>query len=1565
MHKKLFIAVLALGMLLLGSADGFARSAPSDGLERPVTTYGNGQSKSGLTPTAEVNPDPLVTVNGGQNRTVPGTFCDGNWYAPFGFTVGGWYVGNEFYAAYQDPSNATYWNGTCVNTPSFDVTAINTIVRFQTAPFPAVFAFQPLVFDVTTGCNFDGISNQPSPVAGGALCAGPLYAFQWNASATFLLNMSFPTECCITGDYYASWYSPTSGALRLGCTDGSMDQDVTTPFSGTECLIFNDYGGGWDELTGNYFCCFNLTGVVPWGGPVNSLEHIIYSEGYTPDDPATHCNPGDCDYSFGYQCADAANGPTTCAAFDEKRRFEDGNDDWFTGFIFSEPALTAAAGASRWGVRFDAIGLDTLKEFKFLVHEFFAGTAGPDTLLVQIWGEGPATGCNGEKVPGALLYSTVIDPLSVLYYPSMNTVIVPDITFGTLNGGPEASVFGTVSVLSGRTGSAMGYPTTPAGGGLCPAAPLRAHSLLFYNNWLGVNGPNWKYVGERTATAGHFEFWMDGLICREVLPAVEQPCVAPADSEWPQYGGNSRQTHSSTINVGEPQEVELAWTTALPRINSFNSPVVANDIVYVSSDFELNAYDLTTGAPVGTFTGTPEIGSNNRGNATVAPIGGVLNRDVVFATGGAFQAISALETDLETSPIIWSNNPVTFDSPNGLGAQNRFNTSKVVNIAGTDVLLVATEPAAGAGKLFAFDAATGSLYGGWATNPLILDAAAKHGPTILGSKAYVATAIGGSNVLGSISQIDLATGAVDWNLIPTPGEGWPSGVSAEATFLYGASWDGTDGRRYKIDVTGPSVVWSSTQGQGLYGTPAIGSGFAYFPLDAPSFGLLQVDKGIGTVARNFAAVNICGTSLGSVPHAATLSCDAYLFAGDRSSRWWLFSAETGDVHWFRQFPVLTGGEIVNGTALASHSGGTDYALVSVRQLNGTVGQLSAYQLNAGPRPRLIQCETDETVVVPLGSGPGNPHSVADVFLNIGSAPLNFTALNITDPLPDGLSAAAKNARDFRNRTAAAGRDFDGYNTLANTSSLTKYHRLAGLTTEKVDGEFMTSEVAVMAANEALITSPRPSASRSMAASASAIRTSAVLVGGAAVPTALGIGSSAGLDWLYDGTGLGRGSDANDLEFDMDDPDFNYNGSPVATFHILYQGGCLSANDTLNFSNDGSHEAVYNDGAMANTGGASDNAGDFNFAADPSTPDNDLYDMGLFIIGDSIAGGLVPDFGAEVNNNLYSQTDNYVPNVAPVSGQCGFDALRNILLGAKRTGGCPGTPADIFGEMVTHSMSDTDFAATPGSPASAIGLDIVQTEVGAYDPLYGDFKLIQWQVINRDAVAKGPIYLGVQADWDLSAGAPNQGLISDNFNGFAIWDPALPTIAYGSLDPNQPHTYSGVDPSANSPKKLWTIDNPTFVYTNTWDWGDETKKQAIYSEIVNGPARIAYAGPAIDISGQITHKAINLAPNGTGAVHHAVFGVDASSNVAATIEANAVELAKRAARWGGFARGDVNDDGLVDLADVCWLQGGNPIYPAAYSGDVDADGDNDAADVTRLLSYVSGNAGDQPAGAWRF
>ena len=346
------------------------------------------------------------------------------------------------------------------------------------------------------------------------------------------------------------------------------------------------------------------------------------------------------------------------------------------------------------------------------------------------------------------------------------------------------------------------------------------------------------------------------------------------------------------------------------------------------------------------------------------------------------------------------------------------------------------------------------------------------------------------------------------------------------------------------------------------------------------------------------------------------------------------------------------------------------------------------------------------------------------------------------------------------------------------------------------------------------------------------------------------------------------------------------------------------------------------------------------------------------MGDSLPGPM-PDGGGELHAEFYGHIELFVANPAP-STVCGIDKLSNVVLGARRSGGCPGTPVEIRGEILLTGFADTNLAATAGSPRAAVGTNLFLSEVGSYDPLYGDFKLIHVRIENRDAVAKD-IKFGSFIDWDVTAAyANNRGFPSAAANGYFIWDATTPGNAYGMLSVRQPSLYSGVDASANQVGFARIMDNPTSIYPT--DWSDN--QNFVYGYCNEQSGFTNEAASAADKSGLMMEN-YSLAASGSAEHAVALFGIDATSNLPAVIEAGAVGLAKRAARWAGYARGDVNDDGLVDLADVCWIQGGNPIYPAAYSGDTDADGDNDAADVTRLLSFVSGNAGSQPAGAWRF
>jgi hypothetical protein len=1610
MHKKPFIAVLILGLLfLMGSTAAMAFNEAYDGTAPRVQT-GGGHDKSNLTPSAaEVWGDPLVSMQGGQTRTVPGTFCDGQWQqsTTFGINLvrGGWWGGGEFYTAYQDFDDPV-WHGTCAppSNYTFDVTAVNTVLNntgtaagYWPANNPLVL--QPIVWDADVeplcGSSPSGTGHFP----GGVLCVGPEYSFVLpSPGGSFQFNLAFPIECCVGGPYYAGYYAPNFiayGALRMFVDDGSHDTAPDAAGGGPDCGVFNEYGFGWDDLQDDFETNLNGLGGIypPTGYSAVSVAYLLWSEGYTPDDVATHCTAGECDYNFWY----LSSGCSIPLTRGESIRFADGNDDWATYFPVPSPS---GGGRTREGVRFSAIGLDTLKEVRVVLYPDLGANY---VFTLKVWDAlgGPSGAC-GLPTPGSVIWSTDV---TANFYPMETVVPIPDLTFGTLNGGaPPEEFFVTIErndalsdpVSAGLPGykgdECGGLPFWPQPGCFPPDIP---RSILFFPAYTG-NGsglPTWRYTGEFLQEIGsatpHCELLMEALICREVVPIVEDECDVPGFDEWTEYGHDAQRTSASDINLGDPCQVNLEWSKTVPQDASFCNPTVANDIVYQSASSSLMARDLATGAIIDSITSSVVnliMGGSNRGNTTIGS-------DGVYVTGGTFRSISKYPFNLSTP--IWSNTSLGHSGPAcapplpatpPLGAQNRFNASLVVNVGGTDVLFVLTEPIAAPGQLgqvHAFEAATGCLFTGWATNPITLDRAARHGPTWNGTELLIGTA--NSNLGdGTIWSIDPSDGSTNWQFLPgDPLHGFPGGVSAEGSMVYaGANAGGTAGHRYALDVSGgaPAIVWDAAQEASLYGAPTIGRNFLYFPQDGASGGIQMVDKAVGLSVFNFGFEGVDHIS-GNV----TITCDNYLFAGTRSARWFVANANSLEVEWWRQYPVLVG-QVVNGTALAEHSSGDQYAVVSSRLGGGTGSQgiVSAYKLNAGTRPRLTQFVDAVQVVVPLGSGLLS-HTEPDVFRNDGCEDLDFTAVIAVDAAPNALaSSTSPTVRRYMHELPSVAQVADRYARYAD-GELSKRDIVDGIgaaDNKVLDGEWseryynryiLPLEQENLSGNSVrnqIVRAASSSVGRTIAASAT--------INGV-FPATLAPDELGEVAWDFNGAGLERNTEVEYLIFDHTDPDFDVvafqNGDPQqAVIEITYVGGCpndtatLVFNDTPGGANERS-ETNWNWGTL----GASNTA--LHWPDDPHNSDDNIYDGTLVLVGDSGTGEAIPH-SANVRFELFGKAPHdYVPNPTPGTGQCGFERMDNIVLGYKRTGGCPGTPEEIRGQWIQSSYSDTNFSVDGASLAAAIGLDVLQTEVGAFDPLYGDFKLIRWEIINRNNAPNGPIYAGSYFDWDVGGGAgyaTNTGVPSDNFNGYAIWDNAAasPRNAYGVLSVNQPSLYSGVDPSADSPYRIQVYNNSDRQTTRGWNVGFVEDDALIWNDVVNEqPTRSTDGGigTVIDRAGILFHQPFTLDPLASTAIHQALYSVDGHNGApdVALIDADATALAARAARWAGFARGDVNDDGFVDLGDALWIDAGNPIYPDAYSGDVNNDTAVDAADVAQLVDYVSGNLGAQPVGAWRF
>lgn len=1227
-------------------------------------------------------------------------------------------------------------------------------------------------------------------------------------------------------------------------------------------------------------------------GPIFGRNLELWSDGIAFDQNNCPGTPGVCDWQY-----------------------------WTDGTVVNLWNDPNANGQTDYYVRFDATVSCTLEKARLFLYS--PSMVGTPTLRVRVYGNnGPIFGgllYPDAAIEGANFLGFVDVPFaSFVYFPAFLEV---DLTsLGPLVFGPNENFFisASKSPVSAPTDVISFLSDTPTGGGL--GGDPRSGS------WVGVLS-DYYYFGEVFAS-GQRELYIEAFICCEVVELVEDACPTAGPDDWSTWAHDYQRTSASTIELGDPCQVTAEWYQPLNALAQFTDVTVANDRVYANTDNRLRVYDLATGAPGNFIAGIPHIFGSNRGNNTI-------HGSSVYVTGGTARSIGKWNLDLSVNS--WVNGLTT--TP--LSGDVRFGVTAVYDVGGTEVVVVGDDNQ----RLYCFETATGALFGGWATNPRILTGAALHSPAYDGvGTLYVGTALT-TLISGTIYSIDAATGAINWtyddpNLAD---EGYPGGVSYEGGFIFANSNSGTaSGRRVKLTSAG-AEVWNFSNGRSLYSAPTIGRNFLYISQDGGGTGIIAVDKGSGTALYNFALDGV-----GQVTQHNTLLCDNFLFAGDRSGKWWLLNANTFTDEWYFQFFG-----IVNGTAVATHSGGDDFAVVSIRQDAAPgLGGLAAFKLNVADRPRLRQDVFLTEFLVPFGTGPGNPYTEPGVLANVGCSDLNVLGTNVYDPLPD-VSASTFTRTQERYAEAMAsvtvGPDYTAYFDI---NSMTKKQRVAyNKVLPMVDVELTRFDAEAVSAQHAIKQSN--TTQNRMAAGAAIVRTSNVTTNDPTPP-----GGSLNVSWLWDGTALERGYDVEFIEIITDDPDYAAIPGHEPLLQIDYVGGCPSEVADIEWNTLGAanSEEIYNTGAMGND----DNDSDLDW--DGAHPN---YDAAFYLAGDSsqATGGAQFHTGAAYDFAAHSRL--FLPNPLASLGGCGIESHTDVDLGYKRTGGCPGTPELIQGAWVRSAYIDTN-EALAGTPREAIGTIITQTEVGAYDPVYGDFKLIRWEILNRDAVAKGPIYAGTMYDWDVDDYAENHGIVSANFNGYAIWDWDAPSLAFGMLDPNQPSSYTGVDPTAFPPRVIREAGQ-LIAYDEWQAGGAGGPLPNLWHLVVNRAPLYESGGHETglqeDHQGYLTNGAIFLDPNGSAAVHQALFAVDATSGAAA-VEASAIELAARAAKWGGFARGDVNDDGVINLADVCWLLSGNQIYPDTYNGDVDLSGGVDAADESYLLNYVTG-LGPGPQGEWRF
>ncbi len=1040
--------------------------------------------------------------------------------------------------------------------------------------------------------------------------------------------------------------------------------------------------------------------------------------------------------------------------------------------------------------------------------------------------------------------------------------------------------------------------------------------------------------------------------CAEPVTCEEQ---TPAPDVWMTHAHDYARTSRSTIAVGEPCDINLVWAAITTKADaSFNNATSDGVDVFCSDNQAIHSYDLLTGALNWTFfdpAGIQTAGSM-RNNITITG-------DAVYASGGT--AMSFFKLDKANGAVIWSRHYNSMGGGVGdmLCGSQRFSVSVEIG----DMVIVGDE----GGCLWAFEAATGLNHPNWGTNPIPMNGQVFLSPAWDGGAyIYVAT------FLGDLYKIEVATGNIVWTFTETDGDGFYGGCSYDAIedCIYAASHHGVGGgdtpERFKIASDG-TVVWAKGQGAVLYSPPTIGIAKVFFAQDYPAQGLLIVDKETGMAEYDFSVDGV-----GYVTNPVTLTSDCYLFAGDRTGGWHLLNAITFERVWSRYYS-----DFVWGTELVTGTDEKDYAIVTTwsdgPNTGWSRGAVFVWELNSTPRPMVDQLEFEVNLPVPFGTGPGTPAAAADLLMSVADcAALNVTAINIYDADPPLLSdLKGKVTKGNPKAAAAAAKVAD---EMAGDDYLSLFSDKKALMT---GAQATDIEAFERHANKNRFEQSKNLVSN-LAAGAATVRTSAVALD---TPSPISGGTSFGITWLYDGSGLARSVSSDYVEFVTDDPDFVPElpgmGHPYIT--INYIGGCLYE----------WFEDMYWNGyemwhleQVSNFGRYGDGAG---YGLDWGDGFNDvpIYDAGFFIA----------QVGADYcMTTVYDQTDavnRLLPNPSPMSGVCGIDYAdyvpmgRSVVVDWYSGGSCPPVLGvdyiDVEGEITWVSFIDT---MTNFDPTYTLGTEIIQVEICMYDfgHGYGDFKLIHYKVIERGTAAVPDLVAGIFCDWDVQADYnTNSVAVNANAGGYAVWDGGGPTVAFGHMVLGAgPSLVCGGEIAQPDYRAVVGVDNQHSVYATTCvqcctnndlEWMDCIDNYWFGAIIEPGDAQA-------DKSGLIAFPEFDLAMGGEQHLYAAVFGVDASTNDHAVVEANIASMAYRANKWAGFNRGDVNDDNKVDAIDLGYLAaaladpGTWPIFPyndsesiSGGNGDVDGSGVTDPGDVPYLLNYLMG--GPAPIGAWRF
>ncbi|MBU2624309.1 MAG: hypothetical protein KKG33_01980 [candidate division Zixibacteria bacterium] len=1052
----------------------------------------------------------------------------------------------------------------------------------------------------------------------------------------------------------------------------------------------------------------------------------------------------------------------------------------------------------------------------------------------------------------------------------------------------------------------------------------------WWNGYWGLMVDDWGY---------DVCFLMDVNVCCPVVEPTEHFCIdAKADYDWPTLSHDYARTGDSQIEIGDLCGFQKIWEYWSPvDYCYFANPVMANGLVYAAFGVHLECFTVAgdgAGNPVpvwSTFTADPLYPQILGGSLRASP---TIEDGFIYFGGGTFE--SFVKADAFTGAVVWHRSPILGTALEGAPGAMRFTPVVIIG----DFVYFGGD----GGTMYKLDKFTG-VTSAWAATPYgnsVWVSPSSDGTDLYfgcsagltGGDAGAGAAVGG--IYKYTPNLALHpgwpyggfTGLLGWNEGSTNGASYAASVDQLFTQLGLADHTSFDHYNMIINAaTGdPATANYWLCGQGFYANVALFEDaqlyyYGNVPYkDARFEGIWCRTYDNNTVWQDF--------TRGAMTNPAGLTCDANVFWGTRVPPYGTFNcsnADNGD-------PIftynLTGYGF--GPAIAKYAGVPYVANTQLWSDCGSGGgRLTMYSMGAD-RPRLV-APGAITIEPPLEfiDPAGTERTVDDAFCNGGCVSLEYCLALEAHP---SYPAAA-------------------YVTTVNPYSLTQADKNAAKVTEYTIDDFnaMDGWKAAKMQNKSVLRSEYGDRVMEAKQSDFSLSVPPSWVTLVSAPTGV-LGPYACYDatFAFDTPNMGRGSNLFYLVVATDDPDYNECPSALPLCNGLEVNAMIEMEAIVGFAfcefyldfGFGGDDWQYTN----NSGWFDDGNGGDNFIVDGM--DDPLY-LGTFW------------WGTRANRLAWLE-----------EGGNGYDHLfadetcitaEEILLDEF----CDGT--EIYGDYFETAVIDSIFNYADGVLADSLtlGMRMVYREYGAFaesgTDYFNNFKLIAYDLSNRYANPVDDLYWGLYADWDMPGDAGGYEQVYGDIDASAIWqynEVSGEVAGYGALPLDCSFLCPTGDPTGGMYNAVG-LNNPDDVYPPA-----ELPLTFMDKVIATGPDNVGYSPNAMPGSPPDDRSEIMTAGHHSFAGYETVQGamVVFAYPGGATV-GEITDMMKFANKWAGYGRGDVNDDGEIDLLDLVHLIGGTggpcgPICPFEYLGDINCDDVVDAADAQYMYDWMF-NGGPPP------